>query len=46
MKDYIKADDCINLLALPMSNDPANSTAAGIIMEMKAQGRTIGEYIY
>ena len=42
VKDYIKADDCINLLALPMSNDPANSTAAGIIMEMKAQIRTIG----
>ena len=24
LKDYIKADECINLLALPMTDDPAN----------------------
>ncbi len=42
MKDYIKADNCINLLALAMTDDAANSSAMGIIKEMGAQNRTIG----
>lgn len=42
VKDYIKADNCINLLALAMTDDAANSSAMGIIKEMGAQNRTIG----
>jgi len=42
VREYIKADNCINLLALPMTADAANSTAAEIIREEKAQGRTLG----
>ena len=43
VKDYIHADNCINLLALPMTDDAANSSAARIIKEAKAQGRTFGK---
>ena len=39
---YVKAEDCINLLAIPMSDDPANSTAARLIRELGADGRTVG----
>ncbi|KAI9835841.1 MAG: hypothetical protein M1819_001739 [Sarea resinae] len=42
VKEYIKADNCINLIALPMTDDAANSSAAGIIRDVRAQGRTIG----
>lgn len=42
VKDYIKSDNCINLLALAMTDDAANSSAMGIIKEMGAQNRTIG----
>ena len=43
VKDYITVDNCINLLALPMTDDAANSSAAGIIKEVGAQARTVGK---
>ncbi|MCJ1397446.1 hypothetical protein MMC11_000639 [Xylographa trunciseda] len=42
VKTYIKDDNCINLLALPMTADAANSSASSIIKEVEAQGRTLG----
>lgn len=42
VKEYIKGEDCLNLLALPMTNDAANSSAARLIKEAGAQQRTIG----
>ena len=42
VKEYITQDDCINLLAIPMSDDPANSSAARLIREAKAGPRTLG----
>lgn len=42
VKEYIGAEDCINLLALPMSDDPANSSASRLIREVKAEARTLG----
>ena len=42
VKEYIKADNCINLLALPMTDDPANSSASRLIREEKAEERTVG----
>ena len=40
--DYIKADNCINLLAIPMTDDPANSSATALIEKAGANSRTIG----
>ena len=42
VKDYIKAESCINLLALTMTHDAVNSSAFGLIKEMKAEARTVG----
>ncbi|KAI4162310.1 MAG: hypothetical protein LQ342_004024 [Letrouitia transgressa] len=42
VKEYIKTDNCLNLLALPMTDDPANSTAAKLIRSVNAEARTIG----
>lgn len=43
VKEYINSPDCINLLAIPMTDDPANSSASQLIGEVKgANGRTIG----
>ena len=42
VKEYIKSENCINLLALAMTDDAANSSAMGIIKEIGAQDRTIG----
>lgn len=43
VKAYISTPDCINLLAIPMTDDPANSSASQLIREVKgAPGRTIG----
>ena len=42
VKDYIKQDNCINLLALPMTDDLQNSTAFRLVQEVKAEARTIG----
>ena len=41
-KKYIETDHCINLLAMPMTDDPANSTASKLVQDLKAQARTIG----
>lgn len=40
--EYIKQETCINILAIPMTDDPANSTAFDIIRRFKAEARTIG----
>lgn len=42
VKKYIKTENCINLLALPMTDDAANSTASKLVQELGAQNRTIG----
>ena len=42
VRQYIKADNCINLLALPMTDDPANSSASRLIRDEEAESRTIG----
>ena len=44
VKQYIHADNCIVLLAVPMTDDAANSSAAAIIKAVPgAQKRTLGE---
>ncbi|KAL6714488.1 hypothetical protein ACLMJK_007912 [Lecanora helva] len=42
VKEYICAEDCINLLALPMTDDPANSSASRLVREVGAESRTLG----
>ena len=42
VKEYVQAEDSINLLAIPMTDDPANSTASQLIRELKAEARTLG----
>ncbi|KAL9100044.1 MAG: hypothetical protein Q9163_004537 [Psora crenata] len=42
VKAYISADDSLNLLAIPMTDDPANSSALRLVRELKAESRTIG----
>ena len=42
VKEYVVAEDCINLLAIPMSDDPANSTASRLLRDLKADSRTVG----
>lgn len=42
VKQYIKADNCINILALPMTDDPANSSASRLIRDEAAEIRTVG----
>ena len=42
VREYIKAENCINLLALTMTHDAVNSNAFGLIKEMKAEARTVG----
>jgi len=42
VKEYIKDDKCINLLTLPMTDDPANSSASRLIRDVRAEGRTVG----
>ncbi|KAL8994852.1 MAG: hypothetical protein Q9169_005299 [Polycauliona sp. 2 TL-2023] len=42
VRSYIEDDACINLLAMPMTDDAANSTASKLVQEAKANGRTIG----
>ncbi|KAL8642029.1 MAG: hypothetical protein Q9228_001240 [Teloschistes exilis] len=41
-KQYINTDNCLNLLAMPMTDDPANSTASKLVHTLGAQNRTIG----
>lgn len=43
VKEYISSADCINLLAIPMTDDPANSSASRLVREVNgARERTIG----
>lgn len=42
VKEYIKDDNCINLLALPMTDDPTNSTASSLVRNVNAETRTVG----
>ena len=42
VKEYIRDDKCINLLTLPMTDDPANSSASRLIRDVKAEARTVG----
>lgn len=42
VKEYIKDDSCINLLALPMTDDPTNSTASSLVRNVNAEARTVG----
>lgn len=42
VKEYIKDDNCIILLALPMTDDPTNSTASSLLRKVKAERRTVG----
>jgi len=39
VKEYIRADDCINLLMISMTDDPANSSASKLIRKIKAEVR-------
>ncbi|MCJ1387566.1 hypothetical protein MMC18_000409 [Xylographa bjoerkii] len=41
-KKYINDEYCINLLAMPMTDDVAVSTSFGIIEDVGVQGRTLG----
>ncbi|KAI4256558.1 MAG: hypothetical protein L6R42_006150 [Xanthoria sp. 1 TBL-2021] len=42
VRSYIEDDACINLLAMPMTDDAANSTASKLVQEANANNRTIG----
>ncbi|KAL8875455.1 MAG: hypothetical protein Q9198_006194 [Flavoplaca austrocitrina] len=42
VRSFIKDESCINLLALPMTDDAANSTASKLVQDANAQARTIG----
>ena len=43
VREYVKGDDCINLLALAMTDDPQNSSASTLIRGvLKAKDRTMG----
>ncbi|KAI4256668.1 MAG: hypothetical protein LQ352_001986 [Teloschistes flavicans] len=39
---YVQNENCLNLLALPMTDDPANSTASKLVHKLNGQNRTIG----
>lgn len=40
--DYIQDRNCINLLTLPMTDDPSNSNASVLIRRATAEARTVG----
>lgn len=42
VKEYIKDESCINILAISMTDDPANSTAFDLVRKVKAEARTVG----
>lgn len=42
VKSYIRNESCLNLLAMPMTDDAANCTASKLVQELNAQNRTIG----
>ena len=39
---YIQDENCINILTLPMTDDPSNSNASVLIRRAKAEARTVG----
>jgi hypothetical protein len=39
---YVEQENCNIVLALPMTDDPANSNALAIVKELGAQSRTVG----
>ena len=41
IKEYIKADNCINLLTISMTDDSTNSFASRFIRKIKAEARTV-----
>ena len=41
VKECIKAEDCINVLTIPITHDPATLRASRLIKDLKAQNRTI-----
>lgn len=43
VREYVRNDDCLVLLAQEMNNDPNNSTAGGLIRNMQAADRCIGK---
>ncbi len=42
VKEYIKDESCINILAISMTDDPANSTAFDLVRKVRAEARTVG----
>ncbi|KAI9805952.1 MAG: hypothetical protein M1825_000566 [Sarcosagium campestre] len=42
VKEYIKSENSLVLLAVPMTDDTANSSAAAVVKAMRAEDRTIG----
>ncbi|KAL8860610.1 MAG: hypothetical protein Q9178_002963 [Gyalolechia marmorata] len=42
VRSYIKEEACINLLAMPMTDDAANSTASRLVQELSAHHRSVG----
>ena len=42
VKNYISFESCIVLLAMAMTDDAANSSAAAIVREERAENRTLG----
>lgn len=42
VKEYVNAEDCINLLAIPLTDYPAKSSASKLIRDLHAENRTLG----
>lgn len=42
VREYVMAEDCINLLAITMTDDPANSSASKLLRDLKVDQRTVG----
>lgn len=40
--DYVQDHNCINLLTLPMTDDPSNWNASVFVTRAKAEARTVG----
>lgn len=42
VKEYIKDESCLNILAISMTDDPANSSAFDLVRQVGAVARTVG----
>ena len=42
VKEYVMTEDCINLLAITMTDDPANSSASKLLRDLKVDKKTVG----